>query len=98
MERLINHQDRGVFLQTGNTCRYVLESAGKRAQAAALCPACLSEKDAEQAANMPTVIRKLTMDEYERLFRHGFEVADYTLHAYAGDEFDYVGYARSRWA
>lgn len=98
MERLINHQDRGVFLQTGNTCRYVLDSAGKGAQAATLCPACLSEEEAERAANMPTVIRKLTEDEYERLFRHGFEVADYTLYAFADDAFGYLGYDRERWA
>jgi hypothetical protein len=47
---------------------------------------------------MPTVIRKLTAEEFERLFRHGFEVADYTLYAYHADKFRYIGYVNSRWS
>ena len=97
MERLINHEDQGAFLQIGNACRPVLEAAGKMAEAERLCLACLSEEEAERAADMPTVIRRLTGEEYERLFRHGFEIADYTLYAYHGDEFGHVGYADSRW-
>jgi hypothetical protein len=45
---------------------------------------------------MPTDI-KLSHDERDLLFCHGFEVADYTLYAYNGDEFDFVGYGQSRW-
>ena len=41
---------------------------------------------------MPTIIRKLTQDEFSRLYRHGFEVADYSLYAYNDDQFGYVGY------
>jgi NTE family protein len=98
LERLINHkdEDQGSFLQTGNTCRYVLEQAGRGDEIPQVCPGCLSQEDAESAANMPTVIRKLTQAEFELLFRHGFEVADYTLYAYHPDDFKYIGYGASR--
>jgi NTE family protein len=93
VERLINHEDdKGVYLQTGNTCHEVLSNAAKQDEIPELCQGCLDEREARLAAEMPTVIRKLTESEYERLFRHGFEVADYTLYAYYPDEFKYVGY------
>ncbi|MDX1436831.1 MAG: hypothetical protein R3335_08475 [Anaerolineales bacterium] len=38
------------------------------------------------------MIRKLTEDEFDLLFRHGFEVADYTLYGYHEDEFNLLGY------
>jgi hypothetical protein len=62
-----------------------------------LCPQCLSAEEAKRAANMETVIRRLTQEEFERLFRHGFEVADYTLYGYYPDKFNYIGYSNSRW-
>jgi NTE family protein len=92
LERLINHPDRGAFLQTGNTTRYVLEAAGKGDEVAALAADCLSDDEAQSAAEMPTTIRRLTPAVYERLFRHGFEVADCTLYGYNDDLFGYVGY------
>lgn len=98
LERIINHDDEGSFLQTGNTCEYVLRAAGKSDEVSQLCPGCLPEQDATRAAEMPTVIRKLTEEEFELLFRHGFEVADYTLYAYNEGEFNYIGYSGSRWA
>jgi NTE family protein len=100
LERLINHGDvdQGSFLQTGNTCRYVLAGAGRGEEADQLCKGTLSDEDANRAANMPTVIRKLKRKEFELLFRHGFEVADYTLYAYYADQFKYVGYSNSRWS
>ena len=45
---------------------------------------------------MPTVIRKLTQDEFSRLYRYGFEVADYSLNAYIDDQFGYVEYGKAR--
>lgn len=96
IERLINHGDPGSFLQIGNTCGYVLDQAGRGAESLQFCPNCLSDEDAALAASMPTVIRRLTQEEYDRLFRHGFEVADYTLFGYHRKEFKYMGYANSR--
>jgi NTE family protein len=97
IERLRNHEDRGAFLQTGNTCEQLLRGAGKTDDIPRYCPECLPKEKTDRAANMPTVIRKLTEGEYRLLFRHGFEVADYTLYAYNDDQFGYVGYANSRW-
>jgi NTE family protein len=96
LERMINHDDRGGFFQTGNTCEYVLRAAGKEGDIAKLCPDCLDEDAATRAAEIKTEI-KLTREQCDLLFRHGFEVADYTLYAYNEDEFAYVGYSNSRW-
>jgi NTE family protein len=98
LERLINHRDvdKGVFLQTGNKCREVLEQAGLGGEIQEKCSDSLSDHEAEMAAEMPTVIRRLKEDEFERLFRHGYEVADATLYSYYPREFEYLGYARSR--
>jgi len=98
IERLVNHSDvsLGSFLQTGNTCQDVLEASPRAEDSPRFCPGCLSEEDATRAAEMPTVIRKLTLEEYELLFRHGFEVADYTLYAYNSDKFNYIGDGNTR--
>jgi NTE family protein len=92
LERIINHDDRGAFLQIGNTCDFVLNEAGRGDEIAQKCLGCLSEEEADQAATMETDIAKLDENTFERVFRHGFEVADYTLYAYNPDLFQYVGY------
>jgi NTE family protein len=106
IERFVNHHDKGVFLQTGNTCEKVIRSARRdsglsqaeiETEIAQLAPGYLSDLEAQKAAEMGTVIRKLSQEEFERLFRHGFEVADITLYSYYPDEFKHIGYAHSRW-
>lgn len=94
LERLLNHfeEDKGSFLQMGNTCSFVLSEAGRQAEIAQLCPGCLSEQEVELAAEFPTNIKRLSDDEFERLFRHGFEVANYTLYAYHPLEFKHKPY------
>lgn len=94
VERMILYKgkDDGVYLQTGNTCSRVLFASGNKDKIPEFCPGCLSDEDARKVAEMPTIIRKLTNEEYLRLFRHGFEVADYTLYAYYPQEFDYLGF------
>jgi NTE family protein len=107
IERFINHEDEGIFAQTGNTCEKIIRSAGKgknlpqaeiEAQVARVCPGSMSAEEAQKAAEMPTVIRRLTEAEYERLFRHGFEVADGLLSTYYPESFAFIGYTKSRWA
>ncbi len=99
IERLVNHsdKDRGGFLQIGNTCQHVLRAAGRKEDAERLCGGCLSKEEADFAANMATVIRRLSDKEYDTLFRHGFEVADYTLYAYNDQDYNYIGFANSHW-
>jgi NTE family protein len=94
IERLANHadQDQGVFLQTGNSCRYIIESARHNDWLPRFCEGAMPEDEVEKAAAMGTVIRKLTMEEYERLYHHGYEVADATLCAYYPDVFQHLPY------
>ncbi len=93
IERFVNHEDRGAFLQIGNTCAHVLRSAGKPELIEQHCAGALSDAEARAAEVFATVIRKLTTDEFELLFRHGFEVADVTLHAYNSEDFAFLGYS-----
>ena len=95
MERLLNHfaDDKGAFLQMGNSARDVLSEAQRESVIPQIAQDAMSNEEARLAAKMPTVIRKLSAEEFERLFRHGFEVADYTLFAYHADEFAHFGYA-----
>jgi NTE family protein len=97
LERLINHDDEGVFLQTGNTCTHVLRSSGRGNEVDEKCPGTLDDEQVKLAADMETTIKKLSDEDFERLYRHGFEVADYTLYAYYPEMFPYVGYENSRW-
>ena len=92
LERMINHQDPGAFIRIGNSCEEVLTAAGKPDEAAQYCPDCLTPDEAKQAEDFKTTIRQLTDDEFELLFRNGFEVADYTLYGFHEDEFAYIGY------
>jgi NTE family protein len=84
LERLVNHadEDQGVFLQTGNTCQGILKAAGHEDWLPQFCETALPENEAQKAAEMGTVIRRLTQEEYERLYHHGFDVADATLCSY----------------
>jgi NTE family protein len=90
-------RDPGAFVRIGNTCKQVLAGAGRHDEVAKLCEGCLPEEQVRLAASMGTTARRLSRDEFERLFRHGFEVADYTLCAYHPHEFEHVGYDRSGW-
>ena len=58
----------------------------------------MSDEDDNFVANMPTVIRRLSEEEFDMLFRQGFEVADYTLHAYYPDEFNHIGFSDTHWS
>lgn len=98
LERMKNHKDPGVFLPTGNACEYVLRNCGREDLIRQLSPQCLKNEEAAAAANTPTMIRRLLPREFDLLFRHGFEVADYTLYAYHPDQFQFVGYDNSRCA
>ena len=96
IERIVNHKDPGAFLANGNSCTEVLTKAKREDALSRISPFCLDDAQVKRAGAFPTVIRKLTDEEFLLLFRHGFEVADYTLYAYNPDQFDFIGYANSR--
>lgn len=101
LSRITQHNDDGSYLRIGNTCRKVLTGARRADDIERYCHRCLDEAAAMQAAAMPTTIRKLSQAEFDLLFRHGFEVADYTLYAYHADihlpnPFKFLGYESIR--
>ena len=96
-ERIDNHKDRGVYLRVDTNCARVLGDFKRQDIVAAIAPQCLSDTEAQAAADTETTLRKFTPIEFDRLFRQGFEVADYTLHASYPQDFKFVGYLNSRW-
>jgi NTE family protein len=86
----------GRYLQIDNSCSYILGQAGLDTEIDRHCKDYLSEDEVKLAAGMDTTIRRLTGTEFERLFRHGFEVTDLTLHAYAPTKYPVMGYSATQ--
>jgi NTE family protein len=93
VERMDNHDDKGVIFQTGNTCQYVLRRAGQVERIPEFCANALTKQQADGIAAFPTAISKLKPEDYDLIFQHGFEVADVTLCAYYPDEFKHVAFS-----
>ncbi len=86
----------GAYLQIGNTCAKVLGDPKYKDEIANWSALCLPTAEADKAAKMGSTIRRLANEEFDRLFRHGYEVANYTLYAYAPPPSRFIGYAQSR--
>jgi NTE family protein len=93
LERIINHGDKGAFLQTGNTSEHILTQAGKGGEAAVKAKGTLKQAEAEQVAYMETDI-EIDKPTFKRVFQHGFEVADATFYGYNSPTFKFVGYKK----
>ncbi len=65
----------GAYFRIGNTVEQIYSAAGHPAPGDDY----LSAEDVEREATVPTTLRRLTLMEFSRLRRHGFEVADATL-------------------
>ncbi len=81
---LVNHfneqPNSGVYLRIGNTARYILEQADMHEEEiSTLAKNCMLESDVNNAANLATTLRKLSEEEFDRVYRHGWEVANCTL-------------------
>ena len=93
VEHFASHPNSGAYLKAGNTARYILEQAGLGGEkVAAAVGICLSEKDAELALGHKTTLRRPSQEEFDRLYRHGWEVADCTLSAYNPELFSRLGF------
>ena len=68
-------ENSGAYFRIGNTVEHIYSAAGRAAPAGAY----LSGKDVQREAAFPTTLRRVTLSEFTRLRRHGFEVADATL-------------------
>ena len=87
VDYLIDNPQSGVFLRNGNTCAHILSESDHQAEIPTLCADSLSEKEVQQAANLGTTLHNLSIDDFELLVRHGYEVANYTLYAYDANRF-----------
>ena len=96
MERILDHQDRGCYLRTGNNCEKILREAWEEKlvndpnlneEIIKLCRNSLTEEEAAYCADLPTDIENLSAKDYKLLFQHGFEVANATLYGYNNDIF-----------
>ena len=90
--RITQEQNKGAFLQIGNTGEYIFREAEKVGLIVEKKDNCLISDEVSLAATMKTDIAKLDDQTFERLYRHGFEVADCTLFAYNPKTFGYIGF------
>jgi NTE family protein len=78
----------GVYLRMGQSAALVFREAGVMEGATQkVVEACLSDGDAALAGAEGTHLRRLSIEVFDRLCRHGWEVADCTLHVRTPDYF-----------
>jgi NTE family protein len=77
---------RGVYLRLGNTVRDIDIKAGRTRQAADY-DAYLSDEEGRLALHQPTDLNRLPELLFDRIARHGFEVAEATFSARAPETF-----------
>ncbi len=82
---------RGALLRMGNTAAGILKAAGKSDLLEAQGTAYLADGAVIELARMGTHVGKLSVGAFDGLVRHGFEVADCTLHGYNADLFGFLG-------
>ena len=96
VERARNHGDAACYFLIGSSSEDVLRFTGREQDIEQVSSEVQSVEERERAAHFGTTIRRLSQSEFECLFRHGFEVADYTMYGCYPDRFAYLGYHNSR--
>jgi NTE family protein len=95
-DHFLRHPGSGVYLMMGRTARRILREAGlSSSEIEAISAGCLPDEDVEQVALFPTTLRRIGGAEFDRLYRHGWEVADCNLRARRPSVFATV---EPRWA
>jgi NTE family protein len=83
----------GRYFQTDNSCAQMFRRAGRTPQEIeTLCQGYFLPEKAHELANMATTLRRLSPTAFADLYRHGFEVADATLHAFDTSRFKLLGF------
>jgi NTE family protein len=104
LERIQSHDDRGVFLQTGKSVKYILNNIQRTKDNGAYIDevlkqpgfidqasqGTLDQAQAEQVANFATVIRQLKEAEFQLIYQHGFETANAVLSSYYPGSFKFI--------
>ncbi len=97
LEQIEDRKEPGVLLRNSGTCSKILKGLADQARAAELASQCQSDAEAARSATFPTNIARLTPEDFALLFRHGYEVANCTLHLYGTDS-PFVAFRDSPWA
>lgn len=89
---LIDHFSKtpnsGVYLRIGSSAAYILRQAGfAQPDIHPIADECLSEQDVYAASTLGTHLRRLSEPIFDRLCRHGWEVANCTLRTRCPDLF-----------
>ena len=86
-----SRSSRGALLRIGNTSERILAEAGRVDLLGAFPGKWLTEERVQQLAQMGTTLTRIGDVDFDSLVRHGYEVADCTLHAYNPDLFAFLG-------
>lgn len=78
----------GAYLCIGESASRILREAGcADADIGWIAEGCLSAQDVKAAASMKTHLRQLSEPDFDRLYRHGWEIADCVLRSRCSDLF-----------
>ncbi|MBN2472011.1 MAG: patatin-like phospholipase family protein [Anaerolineae bacterium] len=88
----------GSYLQIDNSAAFLLRHPWLKDTLAEHGGRYLPESEVRLCATMESTLRQMTPAEFERLFRHGFEVADVTMHVFkSGGSRPLRGYDTAAW-
>ena len=87
VSHLQDNPGTGVYLKIGNTEKQIYQQARQPLPNKAMSES-LDVSDVQIAARMNTTLRQISKGEFDLLYRHGYQVADATLSAYCGEQFD----------
>lgn len=91
-----NNKNSGIYLKIGNTPYFLLKEAGtNEEEISTLIKNSLPKENVELAANFETTLRKLSENEFDLIYQHGWEVANYTLLSNCPDYFSHCKKARN---
>ncbi|MBI5032957.1 MAG: patatin-like phospholipase family protein [Chloroflexi bacterium] len=95
-ERTQNHGDRGTFVSITSSAKRILAGLDQPEVVEQICSQCLSEEQALLAADTATNLRRFSTEQFDNVFRHGFEVTNCMLFASYPKQFDHIDYAKSK--
>ena len=81
-------QARGIYIRMGVSREEIYRQFAKDKNCPEQGPYGLDATAARKVSNFPTTLRRLTAEEFDLLFAHGYETADATLAAWAPTSID----------
>lgn len=94
-EHFGRHPGSGVYLLMAKTVREALSEAGiSEGVIEGVVARCMTDAEARAAAEFPMNLRKLKEAEFDRIYKHGWQVADCNLRVHQPDLFTDVPEAK----